>query len=77
MKNQSEATCIRKRKAMVVNFYYHLLRIFPVKKNKVVFTAFEGDGGYCCNPRYPKMLLYHGEILNTKNRFTKMRCFYE
>lgn len=54
MKNQSEVTCIRKRKrkAMLVNFCYHLLRIFPVKKNKVVFTAFEGDGGYCCNPRY-------------------------
>lgn len=42
----------RKRKALQVNMLYHLLRIFPVKKNKVVFTAFEGDGGYCCNPRY-------------------------
>ena len=42
----------RKRKALRVNMLYHLMRIFPVKKNKVVFTAFEGDGGYCCNPRY-------------------------
>ncbi len=28
------------------------MRVFPVKKNKIVFSTFEGDGGYCCNPRY-------------------------
>lgn len=42
----------RKRKARLTNCIYHMLRIFPIKDNKVVFTTFEGDGGYCCNPRY-------------------------
>jgi CDP-glycerol glycerophosphotransferase (TagB/SpsB family) len=42
----------RKRKAYVINWFYRMLRIFPVKKGKIVFTTFEGDGGFCCNPRY-------------------------
>ncbi len=42
----------RKRKAYLTSFIYHLFWIFPISKKKVVFTAFEGDGGYCCNPRY-------------------------
>ncbi len=25
---------------------------YPIQKGKVVFSAFEGDGGFCCNPRY-------------------------
>lgn len=29
-----------------------LLRIFPIDRKKIVFAAFEGDGGFCCNPRY-------------------------
>lgn len=42
----------RKRKAKFVNSFFHMLRIFPVNNKKIVFTTFEGDGGYCCNPRY-------------------------
>ncbi|MSS10454.1 hypothetical protein FYJ38_17615 [Clostridium sp. WB02_MRS01] len=42
----------RKRKAFLTSFAYYLLWIFPVCKKKIVFTTFEGDGGYCCNPRY-------------------------
>ncbi len=42
----------RKRKAYAINRFYHMLRIFPVKKGKIVCTTFEGDGGFCCNPRY-------------------------
>lgn len=54
MSRQSEAACIRKRKykAYAINVFYHILRVFPIKKRKIVFTAFEGDGGFCCNPRY-------------------------
>ncbi len=50
----SEDRYIRKRtcKAFWTYLFYNMLRIFPVKKNKLVFTTFEGDGGYCCNPRY-------------------------
>ena len=25
---------------------------FPVEKNKITVAAFEGDGGFCCNPKY-------------------------
>lgn len=42
----------RKRKAFLTSLAYWLLWAFPIKKKKIVFTAFEGDGGYCCNPRY-------------------------
>lgn len=54
MSIRSEENYIRKRKqkAAIVCFVYRLLRILPVRKNKIVFTAFEGDGGFCCNPRY-------------------------
>ncbi len=54
MGNTAEEKMIRKRKrkAAMTNIVYRALRVFPVKKNKIVFTTFEGDGGYCCNPRY-------------------------
>jgi CDP-glycerol glycerophosphotransferase len=42
----------RKRKAFLTSLAYWLLWVLPVKKRKIVFTTFEGDGGYCCNPRY-------------------------
>ncbi|MFV0464530.1 MAG: CDP-glycerol glycerophosphotransferase family protein [Lachnospiraceae bacterium] len=41
----------RKRKAANIRLLFRLFQIFPLKQ-KIVFTAFEGDGGYCCNPRY-------------------------
>ncbi|MBE5847429.1 MAG: hypothetical protein E7300_07070 [Lachnospiraceae bacterium] len=28
------------------------MRVFPVRRKKIVFAAFEGDGGFGCNPRY-------------------------
>ncbi|WP_349948959.1 CDP-glycerol glycerophosphotransferase family protein [Lacrimispora sp. BS-2] len=50
----NEERYIRKRKweGYRTNLFYRLLQVFPVKKKKIVFTTFEGDGGYCCNPRY-------------------------
>lgn len=54
MGTQSEESTIKQRRrvARLTNCIYHMLRIFPIKNNKIVFTTFEGDGGYCCNPRY-------------------------
>lgn len=53
-KMDTESRYIRKRKfkAFLTFLFYCMLRIFPIKDNKLVFTTFEGDGGYCCNPRY-------------------------
>ncbi len=50
----NEDRYIRKRKweGYRTNLFYRLLQVFPVKKKKIVFTTFEGAGGYCCNPRY-------------------------
>ncbi|WP_242832961.1 CDP-glycerol glycerophosphotransferase family protein [Butyrivibrio sp. LC3010] len=31
---------------------FRIMWLLPVKKNRVVFSSYEGDGGFCCNPRY-------------------------
>lgn len=31
---------------------FRSMQKYPIKQNKVVFSAFEGDGGFSCNPRY-------------------------
>ncbi|WP_026525956.1 CDP-glycerol glycerophosphotransferase family protein [Butyrivibrio sp. MB2005] len=54
MGNSSDEKYIlmRKRKAGRLSLLFRLMQIFPIKKNKVVFSSYEGDGGFCCNPRY-------------------------
>jgi len=42
----------RKQKALKINIIYRFLRVFPINPKKIVFTTFEGNGGFCCNPRY-------------------------
>lgn len=41
----------RRMKAFASWSIYLACSIFPIKKNKIVFSAFEG-GGYGCNPKY-------------------------
>lgn len=41
----------RRTKALTISAVYFLFRIFPIQKQKIVFSAFEG-GGYGCNPKY-------------------------
>ena len=41
----------RRAKAFLSWSVYLWCSIFPIKKNKIVFSAFEG-GGYGCNPKY-------------------------
>ncbi len=43
---------MRKRKASRLSLLFHILWVLPVKENKIVFSSYEGDGGFCCNPRY-------------------------
>lgn len=66
IKLSSEERYIRKRKRECyrTNLFYHLFRLFPINKKKIVFTTFEGDGGYCCNPRY-----IAEELLKKKEKF--------
>ncbi len=43
---------MRRKQAKRLSIKFRLMRIFPIQKNKIVFSSYEGDGGYCCNPRY-------------------------
>ena len=52
MSSESEYIESRKRQADKLSRKFKLMQLFPIKKNKIVFSAFEGDGGFCCNPRY-------------------------
>ena len=42
----------RKRKATILSFLFVVMRVFPIQRKKIVFSTYEGDGGFCCNPRY-------------------------
>ncbi|WP_313070467.1 CDP-glycerol glycerophosphotransferase family protein [Lacrimispora sp.] len=65
-KLSGEEKYIRRRKIRYykTKFFYYLFGILPLTKKKIVFTAFEGDGGYCCNPRY-----IAEELLKKKDKF--------
>ncbi|MDD6192833.1 MAG: CDP-glycerol glycerophosphotransferase family protein [Lachnospiraceae bacterium] len=52
MSKESRYFCKRKCQAKILSILFLIMRIFPVKKDKIVFSTFEGDGGFCCNPRY-------------------------
>lgn len=43
---------LRERQARRLSLLFRLMRIFPIRKNKIVFSTYEGDSGFCCNPRY-------------------------
>lgn len=49
-----EEKYIKKRvwKARFQSIPFHLCRIFPIKKRKIVFCTIEGTTGYTCNPKY-------------------------
>lgn len=49
-----EQRYIQKRlwKARFQSIPFYLSRVFPVKKNKIVFCCIEGTTGYTCNPKY-------------------------
>lgn len=54
MKNFKEIgyIIIRQIEAFFIFLLYQLFKIFKININKIVFTTFEGVGGFCCNPRY-------------------------
>ena len=43
---------MRQKKARRLSALFLIMRMFPINKNKIVFAAFEGDGGFGCNPKY-------------------------
>ena len=53
-KSKAEELYILKRrlKAFENSVAFYLCRIFPIKKNLISVCAFEGKGGFGCNPKY-------------------------
>lgn len=51
---EAEQKYIMKRiwKARLQSIPFYLLRIFPIRKKKIVFCCIEGTTGYTCNPKY-------------------------
>lgn len=49
-----EQRYIQKRlwKARFESIPFYLSRVFPIRKNKIVFCCIEGTTGYTCNPKY-------------------------
>ncbi len=53
MLTESEYIVHRKKQAEELSDKFRQMhKLYPIQKNKIVFSAFEGDGGFCCNPRY-------------------------
>ena len=50
----AEQRYIQKRlwKSRFESIPFYLSRVFPIKKNKIVFCCIEGTTGYTCNPKY-------------------------
>ncbi len=42
----------RRKKANRLSRKFKTCGLLPIKNNKIVFSAFEGDGGFGCNPKY-------------------------
>lgn len=44
--------CREKQAEELTALFYQSMAEHEIVKNRIVFSAFEGDGGFCCNPRY-------------------------
>lgn len=52
MNQEKRYICKRIWKAKIQSIAFYVCRIFPIKKNKIVFCCIEGTTGYSCNPKY-------------------------
>lgn len=51
--NEAEYIQYRKKQAEELTaLFYQSMAEHDIVKNRIVFSSFEGDGGFCCNPRY-------------------------
>lgn len=55
----------RTKQAKQLSRLFKLMWILPINNKKIVFSTFEGDGGFCCNPRYIAKEI-HDQNLNYK-----------
>lgn len=69
---KKEKSYIRKRiwKSRLQSIPFYLCRIFPIRKNKIVFCCIEGTTGYTCNPKYiAEELLRRNEKTENKEQY--------
>ena len=52
MENERNYIGKRMLSAKFCSIPFYLCRLFPIKKNKIVFCCIEGTTGYTCNPKY-------------------------
>lgn len=51
--NETEYINYRRKQAEELTaLFYESITGHEIVKNRIVFSSFEGDGGFCCNPRY-------------------------
>ena len=50
--NEQQYITYRKLKALGNKICFYLCRVFPIRKNLISVCAFEGKGGFGCNPKY-------------------------
>ena len=53
---------IRRKQAKRLSIRFKLASLLPVNNKKIVFSTFEGDGGFCCNPRYIAEEIHNRDI---------------
>lgn len=69
---ENERSYIRKRiwKSRLQSIPFYLFRVFPIRKNKIVFCCIEGTTGYTCNPKYiAEELLRQNEKARKEERY--------
>lgn len=52
MKKEKAYIAYRRLKAFGNSIVFYLLRVNPIKKNRISVCTFEGRSGFCCNPKY-------------------------
>lgn len=51
--NETEYINYRRKQAEeLTELFYKSITKHEIVRNRIVFSSFEGDGGFCCNPRY-------------------------
>ena len=50
--NDTDYINLRRRQAQELSELFYKYQNEKIVANKIVFSTFEGDGGFCCNPRY-------------------------
>jgi len=57
--SEEEYIAQRRKQATELSDSFYQMQVNSIQKNKIVVSTFEGDGGFCCNPKYIVEELLH------------------